>query len=158
MSDADFKTMEIIDFLKSKLKNNFKGSEIRPDLYGKTKIFLRIGHKANRLAIKILWEKFNARLNTISGVDYGETLGVVYHLTLDDSGIVLSLKTEGLSKNKPELDSISNIIQAASFMEREVHDLFGITFKGNTNMEKWIISDEWPDGKYPLRKDYKPGG
>jgi len=150
--------MDIVNFLKKELKNKFKGFELKPHIYGKSRIFINISQDANKDALKAIWERFNARLNTISGVDFGKALGVIYHLTLDEYGIVINIKIDDLPRNNPELNSISDIIPAAAFMEREIHDLFGINFKGNLCMEKWIIADEWPEGEYPLRKDYKHGG
>ncbi|MEM2843081.1 MAG: NADH-quinone oxidoreductase subunit C [Candidatus Bathyarchaeia archaeon] len=158
MSEPNSLEMEIINSLKRELATEFKGFEIKPSVYGKNRIFVNTTCKANKNALKIMWEKFNARVSTISGVDFGRTLGVVYHLILDEYGINVNIKVNDVSKDNPELDSISDIVPAAEFMEREVHDLFGINFKGNPCMERWIIADDWPEGKYPLRKDYKPGG
>jgi len=53
------------------------------------------------------------------------------------------------------LPSITSLWKGANFMEREVYDMFGITFEGHPDLRK-IITPEDLDG-YPLRKDFPIG-
>lgn len=52
------------------------------------------------------------------------------------------------------LDSICDIIPAASLYERELMELLGVTLTGTPNTERLLLPDEWPDGVYPLRKSF----
>jgi NADH-quinone oxidoreductase subunit C len=36
--------------------------------------------------------------------------------------------------------------------------MFGIEFKGHPNLAKLELPEDWPEGQYPLRKDWKPEG
>jgi formate hydrogenlyase subunit 5 len=45
---------------------------------------------------------------------------------------------------------------AAEWIEREIQDLLGIRFDGHPNPKRLILADDWPEGVYPLRKDFKP--
>jgi len=64
----------------------------------------------------------------ISGVDYGQDLGVVYHLRSTKFDHVVVLKTRTTDREHPQLDSVADIWNTADFLEREVYDLLGIRF------------------------------
>jgi NADH-quinone oxidoreductase subunit C len=87
----------------------------------------------------------------ISGVDYGSDLGVVYHLrsTLYDHVVVLKTRTS--DRENPHIDSLTDIWQAADFLEREVYDLLGIKFKNHPDLRRLFLDNSWG---FPLRKDY----
>lgn len=157
MSRTSLSEKEVTAVLKKELGNKIRDIEFKPHMYGKRRIFMSIDQDANSDAIKIMREKFDARLGTISGVDMGDNLGVVYHLSLNPHGLVVNFKITDIARDSPEIKTVSNVFPAATYMELEVHDLFGIRFKGNPLKRKWIISDDWPKGQYPLRKDYKTG-
>jgi NADH-quinone oxidoreductase subunit C len=50
---------------------------------------------------------------------------------------------------------VTGIWPGANFLEREVYDLFGITFSGHPDLRKLLTPDEL-DG-HPLRKDFPLG-
>ena len=64
----------------------------------------------------------------------------------------------GLGRDRPVIPTICNIIPSASFFERELSEMFGITVEGTPNPARLFLPDEWPAGVYPLRKDYQPVG
>ena len=53
------------------------------------------------------------------------------------------------------MESITPWLPGAEFIEREIHDLLGVNFTGHPRMERLILSDDWPEGVYPLRRDFK---
>ena len=89
----------------------------------------------------------------LTGIDYGDKLGIIYHLeSIEQShNIVVKVTTE--NREEPILDSVCQIWRTAEFHEMEVFDFFGITFKNHPNMKRLFLPPEW-DG-YPLRKDYE---
>lgn len=88
----------------------------------------------------------------LSGVDWGEELGVVYHLesTQHRHSIVVKVKTA--DRDNPTLDSVHNIWATAEFHEREVFDFFGIKFDNHPNLKRLFLTEDWVG--FPLRKDY----
>jgi formate hydrogenlyase subunit 5 len=59
-----------------------------------------------------------------------------------------------LSKAEKTIPSISRIIHAADWQEREARDLFGLEFEGHPRLANIVLHEEWPDGVHPLRKDF----
>ena len=61
-----------------------------------------------------------------------------------------------LHEDNPVIDSITGIWPAANFYEREVFDLFGVTFAGHPRLTRIMMPDNWKG--HPLRKDYPVEG
>ena len=53
------------------------------------------------------------------------------------------------------IPSLTPIWPGANFPEREVYDMFGITFDGHPDMTRILMPDDWQG--YPLRKDFSVG-
>jgi len=94
-------------------------------------------------------------LATITGLDLGENIGIIYHLSQDkDTIYVRSI----VPKAKSTAVSIVEVIPGAILYEMEIHDLFGVTFTGNPWInQKLLLPDNWPaDLPPPLLKTSKP--
>ena len=104
-------------------------------------------------ANRILYEQLGGRLATASGADGRDRIEMLYHYCMDRDGVVVTVRTWAL---KPEvrLDSVAQFLPAAGWIEREVQDLLGVTFVGHPDPRRLILADEWPEGVYPLRRDY----
>lgn len=89
----------------------------------------------------------------LTGVDWGEELGVVYHLESTNFRHSLVVKTQTADRENPVIDSVYDIWATAEFHEREVFDFFGIEFTNHPNLKRLFLTDDW-DG-FPLRKDYE---
>ena len=87
----------------------------------------------------------------LSGVDYGQDLGVVYHLRSTIYDHVVVLKTRTSDREHPQFDSVSDIWKTADFHEREAYDLLGIRFANHPDLRRLFLDNSWG---YPLRKDY----
>jgi len=94
-----------------------------------------------------------ARLATATGIDVRDGIDVLYHWCFEPPGAVLTVK---VLARRPGLavESIANAVPAANWIEREMYDLLGATFRNHPDMRRLILDDSWPDGVYPLRKDF----
>jgi NADH-quinone oxidoreductase subunit C len=92
----------------------------------------------------------------ITAVEYrdGELpLEVVYQLRSLARRTDLRVKI-ALDKTAPlTVDSVFDIWKGADWMEREVFDMFGITFTGHPDLRRILMWETYAEG-YPLRKDF----
>jgi NADH-quinone oxidoreductase subunit C len=77
-----------------------------------------------------------------------------YHFSKDTIGLILNIHVI-LDKDNPQIESLSNMFNASNWIEREMHELFGINFLNHPNQEKLISEGNWAEGVYPLRKEFK---
>lgn len=117
------------------------------------RIFILIDKKIFRKAVHYLTKGAGfSHVSTITGVDVGEEIEVIYHLNRGGS-IELSLKVR-VPKDKPVLSTITDIVPGATLYEREVHELLGVTFKGHPDLSPLVLPEGWPQNTYPLRKEW----
>jgi len=91
-------------------------------------------------------------ITAITGVDLGVNIGILYHIHA--SNAFLTIRTE-VPKENPKIQTISDLIPGAVFHELEVSDLLGVVFEGNPRTGHFVLTENWPEGVYPLRKDVK---
>jgi NADH-quinone oxidoreductase subunit C len=80
---------------------------------------------------------------------------VVYHFysLQQRHGIVLKVETD---REQPRVASVAGVWQAATWLEREIYDLFGVTFTEHPDLRRILLPDDWVG--HPLRKDYQEAG
>jgi NADH-quinone oxidoreductase subunit C len=93
-------------------------------------------------------------LCTITGLDAGDGFEFLYHIA-NAEGVVVSLKLKTPSENAV-VQSILPIFNGATFYEREIHDILGVTVEGLPEGRRYPLPESCPDGQYPLRKSWKP--
>lgn len=94
-------------------------------------------------------------LSCITGVDNGPEAGameVIYHLYSIPFNQSLALKVI-LSRENPEVESVTPVWKSANWLEREVYDMLGISFTNHPDPRRILMPADWKG--YPLRKDYK---
>lgn len=92
-------------------------------------------------------------LSAITGMDEVTAFAVIYHLTKEGS-IVLNLRIR-ISRETPLVKTVTQYFPAADAYERELADLLGIKVDGLAVNHRYPLPDGWPEGQYPLRKDWK---
>lgn len=93
-------------------------------------------------------------LADVTAVDFGggQPLQVVYQLWSIPNRRGLRVKCL-LDLASLEIDSVEPIWHCANWLEREVYDLFGITFRGHPDLRRILMPHDYAEG-HPLRKDF----
>ena len=93
----------------------------------------------------------------LAGIDYlnypgaADRYAVVYALANTRTAERVFVKTHANDPD-PSLPSVVTIWRGADWMEREVYDMFGVTFDGHPDLRRILMPSEFTS--YPLRKDY----
>jgi len=85
-------------------------------------------------------------------IDWKTHLTVVYHLSSAAFRHNIVVKVN-LDRNNPEIETVCDIWRGAELFEREVYEMFGVTFLNHPDLRRLILPDEW--NGWPLRKDYE---
>jgi NADH-quinone oxidoreductase subunit C len=95
-------------------------------------------------------------LTDVTAVDYRDPerpLEVVYQLRSLGRKADLRIKV-ALDKRQPlEVRSVCDLWRGANWLEREVYDMFGVTFVGHPDLRRILMWETYAEG-YPLRKDF----
>ncbi len=118
------------------------------------RLYLEVEATAIPDTARVLFDQHDARLQTASGTDGPDQIEVLYHWALDHCHLVVSVRTR-IDRERPVLDSITPICPAAEWIEREMWELLGISFRNHPDLRHLLLDDDWPEGKFPLRRDYR---
>jgi len=141
---------EILQTLKERFPEEVTG------VYEKSakRVYVEIKPSAIVGMAQFIFKEIGARFIIASGVDARNHMEILYHFAEEDIDLVISLRVH-LPKTKLEIDSLTPVFTAAQWIEREMHELLGINFLGHPELKPLLLPEDWPEGVYPLRKDYK---
>lgn len=103
------------------------------------------------------WLRVNlpgSRLATSTGIDLRDGVGLFHHVAVNGSPLVITLKVL-LPKPEPHAPTLAGEIAAAEWIEREIHDLLGVTFDGHPDGRRFLKAESMADS-FPLRRDFDP--
>jgi NADH-quinone oxidoreductase subunit C len=146
----------LLDELIDRITSEFPGSVLDSDA-GLDMACLRVAAKdivsvcrwlrdADRCVYKLL--------SDLTAVDYlgrDPRFEVVYHLYSFDTHAYLRLKV-GVPESPCECPTVTSVWEGANWLEREVFDMFGITFANHPDLRRIVTPEGWP--YFALRRDF----
>jgi NADH:ubiquinone oxidoreductase subunit C len=86
------------------------------------------------------------------GVFSTAQLEALYHFC--QGAAILTLRVK-VPQAQPALPSLCALIPYAILYERELAEMLGFEIDGISPGQHFILPEDWPDGVYPLRKDFQ---
>mgnify|MGYP001037229450 FL=1 len=107
-------------------------------------------------AVKVLMDDLGIwHLSTITAdvaadsggkAETGELIRLLYHFWCGE-GVTLCVELPGLS---PEVTTLTGLIPGAAYYEREIYEMFGVTFDGHPDLRPLFLPDDWNE-EPPMR-------
>ena len=145
--------MSVESDIQNKLKEAFAEQITEVKIPRERRMFVQVPLPLVKQVIEYLKQDFDmSHITTITAIDVGEDIEVLYHFLCQ--GLTLSLRTF-VPKANPVIDTITPIMPGAILYEREIQDLLGLKVKEHPDPRRLVLPEDWEEGVYPLRKDYK---
>lgn len=139
----------------NRLKDKFGPDILRAGLPSDSRLFVFVERTALKAICRYIFRDLDARYIISIGADDRPFSGMFligHDFAFDKDHVLCSVLTLLLTDN-PKVDSISDVVPAANWAEREIRDLVGIEPVGHPYLKRLVLPDGWPDGVHPLRKD-----
>ena len=136
-----------------RLREKLGGSILGVYVHSPKRIYVKVDPAAIR-QFALFMRDAGIRFAIATGIDTPGGFEILYHFDDDRAGKIITLQVLVADREKPEVDSIADILKAAEWIEREIWEMLGITFRGHADMRRLLLPDDWPDGAYPLRTDF----
>lgn len=139
------------ELLQTKVKERF-GGEFNVTLPCPNRAWMTVNTEdLPELAYWLKEELGYYHCSTITGLDSGAILEALYHLSAGAGELTLRL---AVPRANPNIPTMTGIWPGAILYERELQDMFGFIVDGHPDPRRYVLPEDWPDGVYPLRKDY----
>jgi Ni,Fe-hydrogenase III component G len=143
--------MITVEEVKNLIEQNLAGkfSDLKTDV---RRVFITVQPQDLVETCKMIKEKLEIRhISTISARDTTTHIEINYHFARP--GVVVTVKTL-TDRQSPCVRTITELFPGATLYEREIHDILGVKVEGHPDPRRLVLPDDWPDGVYPLRKDW----
>lgn len=142
--------MILIDYdkLPDLLRLNFKDDIHQVTIEYRRRIIIEIRKEALLEITNYFLDELKFRFIIASAMVSPKGYDIIYHFSDDITGYIVNLRVE-IPMNKPEIESLANLLEAANWIEREIHELFGIKFINHPNLTKLISEGNWKEDEFP---------
>lgn len=146
--------------LKTKIETEFKDRILSAVVSAQKEVIVTAKPEAYVSLCRDLRDKPDYRfdhLSCLTAVDYPKEnkITVVCHLWSYPKKIQMTLKLD-TDRANPKAPTLEGVWKSADWLEREVFDLYGVTFEGHPDLRRIMMPEDYT--KYPLRKDFTDDG
>jgi NADH-quinone oxidoreductase subunit C len=148
--------MEFKELIPQKIKENLRAANFKQSEY-RGELALYFNKKDIVETCKFLKSDPDLEFllcEDITAIDWAKRKNrftVVYHIFSLKNKFRLRLKTD-VDEEDLSIDTVSSVWKTANWQEREVYDMYGITFNNHPDLRRMYMPEEFE--YYPLRKDF----
>jgi Ni,Fe-hydrogenase III component G len=137
-----------------KLKESFSSEILEIATKNQKRVIVTVKPESLINISTYLYKNLGFRFIIASALHTKKGYEIHYHFSMDEIGLIMNILVI-LDKYNPQIESLSNMFDASNWIEREIHELFGINFLNHPNQEKLISEGNWAEGVYPMRNKFK---
>ena len=133
-----------LDKFKRKIKNIIR----KPG-----RLYFEVDDKDIREVAAYVFRELGCRLSTATATEVYDAIEVLYQFSHDPSGWYFCPRVRITDKKNPTMNSITPVVKGAEWIEREMFDFWGVTFRDHPRPER-LLAREHPRN---LDKPYRFG-
>ncbi len=141
--------------LGQNIKDRFGPDVIDFETLGSDQLYVTITPDSLVEVAEYLYQDQGCRYVINGGTDWREhhdAFLITHFFAEDEEKIYIALHTE-VGADDPQVDSITPVVPAANWSERETRDMVGVVPVGHPDPRRLVLADDWPEDLYPLRCD-----
>lgn len=140
--------------LEAKFKAQIPNDVVCVEKTDERTIYIDVKRESIRAASKIVTEMGGRYMCSIGydNIARDGSIGLVHTFSVDGQDQFICCRTSA-PESDPVIESITPDLPSAGWSEREYADLLGLKFRNHPKPKRLVVSDDWPEGVYPLRKD-----
>ena len=139
--------------VKKRISEKF-GDKVQIDQRSEKRVFIFAEKEIWVDLADFLFNDLDARFDTGVGVDERGGVEVLMFFPFDKEHYFVTIKTF-VEKPHPELESISNIIPGAKWIEREIFEMYEVNFRNHPDLRPVLRADTRPEDFYPHKRENK---
>ena len=141
--------------LGESIQDRFGPDVIDFETLGPDQLYVTITPDSLVEVAEYLYQNEGCRYVINSGTDRREhhnAFLITHFFAQDEEKIYIAVHTE-VAADDPQVDSITPVVPAANWSERETRDMVGVVPVGHPDPRRLVLADDWPEDLYPLRTD-----
>jgi NADH-quinone oxidoreductase subunit C len=120
--------------------------KIGPAIDKKGRLYFEVPNEHILEVADYLFKKLGCRLSTATCMEMYRGIEVLYHFSHDATGQYFCPRVVMTDRENPQMNSISNIVTGAEWIEREMAEYWGVKFIGHPRPEP-LLTKEHPKGE-----------
>ena len=117
----------------------------------KRRLYFDVKDEYLKEIVDFLFKNIGCRLSTATAQETYNGVEVLYQFSHDETGQYFCPRVVMTDKSNPTMHSITSVVKGAEWIEREMHELWGIKFEGHPRLEPLLTKDNPAGLRQPLR-------